>query len=122
MSLNTPRNDDCITHVLRSPEGNPGDALHLLQAQTEESLTRLALRARLDLVKSSLGGGVLLMVVVVVVLMIVLMVMLVLVLGVVGVNFLDGGRHLGDGGSAPSATPTQRHPERGCAIHPNVAA
>lgn len=87
-----------ITHVLGSPEGDPGDTGHLLQAQTEEGLARLALRARLDLVKGSLGSGVLLMVVLVV--MFVIMVMIMVVMLVVGVNFLDGGRHLGGGESA----------------------
>ena len=81
-----------ITYVLWPAQGNAGDARDPLQPKTEQRLTRLALRARLDLVERGLGGGILLMVVVVVVVMIVIVIML--VLGVVGVDFLDGGRHL----------------------------
>lgn len=87
-----------MTHVLGSPEGDPGDTGHLLQAQTEEGLARLTLRARLDLVKGSLGSRVLLMVVLVVMFMVMVMIMVVML--VVGVDFLDGSRHLGGGESA----------------------
>lgn len=95
------------THVLWPPEGNPGDAGHLLQAQTEESLARLTLRARLDLVKSSLGGRVLLVVVVMVVIMIVVIVLVL----VVGMDFLDSGRHL-DGGESASGDATRGSSKR----------
>ena len=81
------------THILRSAEGNTGDARNPLEAKGEESLPRLALRAGLDLVECRLGGGVLFMSVVVVV-VVVVAVVVTLVVGVVRVNLLDGSRHL----------------------------
>ena len=78
------------TYVLWPPECDPGDTRHLLQAQREESLARLALGARLDLLERSLRGGVLLVVMVVIV--VVIMVMVVLL--VVGMDLLNGGGHL----------------------------
>ena len=82
----------CTTHVLWPPESDPGDARHLLQAEGEESLAGLALRARLDLVERSLRGRVLLVIVVVVM----VVVMIVVVLLVVRVDLLKSGRHLCD--------------------------
>ena len=80
------------TYILRSAEGDTSDARDALEAKGKESFPRLTLRAGLDLVERGLGGGVLLMGVVVT-----------LVVGVVRVNLLNGGRHLCGQGILASA-------------------
>lgn len=73
------------TYILRSSESDTGDAVHLLEAQAKQGLTRLALRARLDLVEGGGGGRVLVMAVAV-------STMIVVVVRVVR-DLFDGGRH-----------------------------
>lgn len=98
------------THVLWPPESHTRNSRHPLQSKRDEGLPRLALRARLNLVKSSLGGGILI-VVVVVAAVVMVVVIVTLVVRVVGVDFLDGGRHLEIGRSASA----------GDAVHPGEA-
>ena len=80
------------THVLWPTKGDTGDARDLLEAKGEQSLPRLALRAGLDLVERRLGSRVLLMAVVMT--LVVVVVVVTLMVRVVGVDFLNGGRHL----------------------------
>lgn len=71
------------TYVLGPTDGDTGDAWDLLQAEADESLPGFSLRARLDLLESSIGCRVLNGSVIVT-----------LMVGVVRSNFLDSGGHL----------------------------
>lgn len=76
------------TYVLWSPESDTCDTRNLLETQTQERLSSLTLRTRLNLIKGGGGGRILLVMVMVVV------VVVVLVVGVIRGNLFDGGRHL----------------------------
>lgn len=76
------------TYILRSSEGDSGDAVDFLQTESQQRLPRLSLSARLDFVERGGRRRVL------VVLIAVLVLVLVLVLRMVAGDFLDGCGHL----------------------------
>jgi hypothetical protein len=72
-------------YVFGSPEGNTGDTRDFLQAQAEKGLPGLTLRARLDFLEGSIGGGIFFQF---------LLGLLVLLVLVVGDDFFNVGGHL----------------------------
>jgi hypothetical protein len=80
-------------YVLRASQGDPRNVGNFLQAETKQGFSCLAFSTRLNFLQSGSRGGVLLMVVVVVMVMVMVMVVS-LVVGVVGGNFFNVGRHL----------------------------
>ena len=97
------------THVLWPPERDSGDTGHLLQAEGEEGLARLALRAGLDLVERSLRGGVLLVVMV----MVMVVLMIVIVLWYL-IRFFSLGRLCGVRATCGEACHGCGYEQRGC--------
>lgn len=91
-----------MPYILRSSQRHSGDVGNPLQAKAEQSLTGLALRTRLDFVKSGRGSGVLLLVMLMVVVIMV-------VIGVVGCYFFNV-RHLQE--KAESANVSTMHPSK----------
>jgi hypothetical protein len=69
------------TYVLRTADRDAGDALDLLETQADQSLARLALSTRLDLVERSGRSRVIVVVVMIVIMLVVVSV----------VDLLDSG-------------------------------